>query len=253
METGSAGAPALVEQGPQARQLGFRGVRALALRLGLLALALGALVLRLFSRGDQGAVAVEEADPVARPLTDDSVPESEGDAELLAPDASVLIGRDRLVEAARQTQSFDLPRIWIVKEVLRRAEDPGVEVSLLRTVLVRGGRGKELDDEVRQPPPPPPGDPDPALAGRIDPPPPKGVRSAEGPPRQSFPHLFRDLPGLLDGVVHEHMAAGVEIGPPLLGHDLTDQLAQEGVLQSVPLGLQGLSVVVDELEGQRRE
>ena len=38
----------------------------------------------------------------------------------------------------------------IVEEVLRRAEDPGVEVLLDRAVLFRGLGGEQLEDEVRQ-------------------------------------------------------------------------------------------------------
>ncbi len=39
----------------------------------------------------------------------------------------------------------------------------------------------------------------------------------------------------------------------LLGHGLSDHLPQEGELIGVPRSFQGLSVVVDELKGQRRE
>src|SRR5436305_6484386 len=258
------------QRGPQTSDLCLRRFGALAFCLGALEFGLGALEFGLgaleFGLGAlafrlgvllgcryQGPVGTEEPDPVGRTSVHDTMPDAEGHPELLAPEPSVLVGRDRLVEPVRQTQPFHLPGLRVAQEVLRRAEDPGVEVPLLGAVLLRGGGREQLDDEVRQPPSLLPGDPDLALAVRVDAAQPEDVRSTKGPPRQSLRHLLRDRPCLLHGVVHEHVAAGIEVGPSAFRHDLPDQLPQQRILQSMPLGLQRLSVVVDELEGQRRE
>ena len=92
-----------------------------------------------------------------------------------------------------------------------------------------------------------------ALAVRIDAAHPEDVRPAEGTLLKPLLHLLGDIPCLLHGVVHEHVGADVEVGPAGFRHGLADQLPQKREFQGMPLGLQGLSVVQDELEGQRRE
>src|SRR3954468_8393069 len=191
----------LGEQGPQACELGLGfvspppfGFSPLALRLGL--------------GGNQAAVRAEEPDPVVLLPFDFAVPEADEGSELLAPEPSVLVGLDRLVEAARQAQPFELAGLVLVQEVFRRAEDTGIEVPLLGAVLLRGGGGEHLEDDVRQASSLFPGDPGLALAARVDAAHPEDVRAAEGPLLQSLRLLFRDLPRLLHGVVDEDVRAG---------------------------------------------
>src|SRR3954469_2383832 len=198
---------ALGEQGAQTSDLRLRRV--------------GALVCRLLSRRHQTAVGTEEPEPVVLSLLHglhrDAVPEAHRRPELIAPEPAVLIGLDRLVEPARQAKSLQLPRLRLVEEVLRRAEDPGVEIALLGAVLLRGRWREHLEDDVRQASALFPGDPDLALAVRVDAPHPEDVRASESLLGQPFRLLLRDLPCLLHGVVHEHVHAGVEVGAALLG------------------------------------
>src|SRR5436305_12384980 len=177
----------LCNQGAQTGELGLGLVSSPALGLGL--------------GWNQAAVRGEEPDPVVLLPFDFAVPEADEGSELLAPEPSVLIGLDRLVEAAGKTQPFELAGLVLVHEVFRRAEDTGIEVPLLGAVLLRGGGGEHLEDDVRQASALFPGDPGLALAARVDAAHPEDVRAAKGPPWQSLRHLFRHLPCLLHGVV----------------------------------------------------
>src|SRR5207253_10019605 len=128
----------LLEQGAQTSDLRHRLVGPLALRLGVLAFRLsplpfrlGVLAFRLGFRRDQAAVGTEEPEPVALSFLHgsrrDAVPDAQEHFELLAPEPSVLVGLDGLIEPARQAKSLQLPRLRLVKEVLRRAAAPRVE------------------------------------------------------------------------------------------------------------------------------
>src|SRR5262249_15920767 len=112
--------PALREQRPQPNKLSLGLISSPAFRLGL--------------GWNQAAVRMEEPDPVVLFPLDFAVPESDGGSEFLAPDPSVLIGLDRLVEAAGQAQPFELSRLGLVHEVFRRAEDPGIKIPLVGAV-----------------------------------------------------------------------------------------------------------------------
>jgi hypothetical protein len=65
--------------------------------------------------------------------------------------------------------------------------------------------------------------------------------------------IGRDLPRLLVGEVDEHVGPDEEVGPLPLGHGPAGQLDEQAHLDAVPVGIQAVSVVVDELEGQGRE
>src|SRR3954452_3449408 len=175
----------------------LRCVSALACLLSALACFLGALACRLLFRRHQAAIGAVEPEPILlsflQDFLHDTAPDTHGRSELLAPEPPVLIGLNGLVEPARQAKPFQLARLRLVEEVLRRAEDPGVEIALFGAVLLRGGGGEHLEDDVRQASVLFPGDPDLAFAVRVDASHPEDVRSAESALRKVVGDLDRDI------------------------------------------------------------
>src|SRR3954470_8303477 len=142
---------ALFEQGPQPCQLGFRGVRSLALRLSKLQSRLGPLALRLgllFLGRHQSAVRTVQPHPISLLIFPETVPEAEEKPELSAPKPTLVPWCHRLGGAASQPEALHPPGVRLVHVVLRGPEDAGVELLLHRAVDMGGGRGQQLDDDV---------------------------------------------------------------------------------------------------------
>src|SRR6185436_19894880 len=130
---------ALVEKGPQTRQLGLRGFGPLALRLR-----------PLLPRWDKASVAPEQPDPVVLHVFIDTMPDAEEGSELLAPEAALGVRHHRHVGAAHQTEALQLPEVRVVQVVLGGPEDPGIEILLLFAVDGSRRGGRQLDDHVRK-------------------------------------------------------------------------------------------------------
>jgi len=99
---------------------------------------------------------VEETDPVVPLCLHDAMPQAGEHPELLAPEPSILVGLNRLVEPSRQAQSLQLACLGLVEKVLRRAEDPGVVDAARRGVeghhahsCLGGSRSAEFPFGVR--------------------------------------------------------------------------------------------------------
>src|SRR5262249_13393392 len=160
----------------------------------------------------------------------DPVPEADEDPEPLAPEPPLAVGQHPPVGLACQTEPLQLAGVRLVQEVLRGMEDLLVDVLLLVAVVRGSGWGQHLKDHIRKAPALLPGDPAVAGVAVLDALYPEDVRTPEiGPPA-------RHLPRLLHGVVDEHVAADVEVGPPLILHGEEDELAEKVILQDVPFG-----------------
>src|SRR6185436_4859050 len=139
------------------------GVGTLTLGVGTLTLGVGTLTLGLGLRGNQNAIRGKQPRPGGLLTFQGTLPETEVQPEDFAPQTSLGIGTERLIEVAGQPESFQLRRVQVVEEVVPRAEHPGVELPLVLLVDLLGRRRQNLHDQVRQPVPLLPRDPGLAL------------------------------------------------------------------------------------------